>query len=105
MTRRVVVLIALLENPTLLKVLPFHRVKIAKQDSLALLVRCVKIVKQDSPALREIYASIALREPSLVQQVPCVLTAQAESQVQKAAPTATPAQVDATYKIKLLQTD
>jgi len=34
-----------------------------------------------------------------------VLTAQAESQVQKAAPTATPAQVDATYKIKLLQTD
>ena len=85
-----VVLIALLENPTLRKVLAFHR---------------VKIVKQDSPALREIYASIALREPSLVQQVPCVLTAQAESQVQKAAPTATPAQVDATYKIKLLQTD
>jgi hypothetical protein len=45
-----VVLIVLLENPTLLKVLAFHHAKIVKQDSPASLVQLVSIVKLDSRA-------------------------------------------------------
>jgi len=49
-------------------------------------------------------ATIALLERVPVLE-PFVLIALTERPAQKVAPTVTPAQVDATYKIKLLQTD